>query len=160
MRARIVWLSGLSAAFLCGCQDQKPVVAQQTPSLPLPPTAPPLPKVLPPGLRQMPPMPHRRHVSPCAAPLGAGPYAHAPKPLHSPTVPVPQRALAEHVAGCAGVSFRIAPDGTPRDVAVVVEYPPGYGFGDTARKVVQSTAWPPMQDKSLHYVNIRINTIK
>jgi hypothetical protein len=96
-------------------------------------------------------------MSPCAAPLGAGPFTRAPKPLHSPTVPPPPRAVAENVRGCAGVSFHIAPDGTPRDIAVVIDFPPGYGFGDTARKVVGSTVWAPVDDKSLHYVDIRID---
>ena len=95
--------------------------------------------------------------SPCAAPARTGPFERLPRPQSGSAVPMPPRALAEHVDGCAGVRFRIGPDGSPRDIMVLAEYPLGYGFGDTAHTLVGVTRWPPKDDTAWHYlvVNMR-----
>jgi hypothetical protein len=92
--------------------------------------------------------------SPCSAPRGSGPYEHLQRPVSDPAVPLPPRALAEHVRGCAGLRFRIGPAGAPQDITLVAEYPVGYGFGDAGLAKLNGLRWAPTDDFAWHYLVI------
>jgi hypothetical protein len=72
--------------------------------------------------------------------------------LRQTYISVPKRVVAERVRGCAGVRLHIAPDGTPHDITVVAEVPPGYGFGDAARQAAASMVWAPFNDTRWQYI--------
>lgn len=137
------------AALLCGCQIQHTTVLEQASSASLAAN----------GMVVAPPPPRRTTVipSPCQSPPGTGPYEHLSKPMQAASVPMPPRALAEHVRGCAGIRFRIGPDGVPQDITVVADYPAGYGFGEAASDAVSRTRWAPKDDMAWRYlvVNMR-----
>ena len=92
--------------------------------------------------------------SPCTAPAGSGPYEHLSNPIYNPEMALPDRALAAHVNGCAGVRFRLGEDGVPRDVTLVTEYPLGYGFGQRALDKVSAMRWEPKDDLSWRFLVI------
>jgi hypothetical protein len=96
-------------------------------------------------------------VSPCTAPAGTGPFERLPKPVGGVPVPMPAKAMADNVRGCAGVRFRIGPDGSTRDVAVLTEYPIGYGFADTAKSIVLKTRWPNQDDLAWRFLIVNMN---
>ncbi len=107
------------------------------------------------------PVPVRRPVqqrSPCTAPAGSGPFESLQAPYAHPPVPSPPRAVAEHVNGCAGIRFRIGPDGAPTDVEALTEYPIGYGFAETARAKVEAMRWAPRDDLSWRFLIVNIIT--
>jgi hypothetical protein len=96
---------GLAAVVLGGCQEQRTVVLEQASAGSVAASAP--------GYRLPPPRP--RVMSPCAASAGSGPYEPLTPPIKKRKTPLPARAVPEQVRGCAGIRFRISPDGTPRD---------------------------------------------
>lgn len=70
----------------------------------------------------------------------------------APVDPVLSRkALAAGRSGCAGVRFRIAADGLVKDAAVIVEDPPGFGFGASALAGLATTLYTPAQSKADWY---------
>jgi hypothetical protein len=87
----------------------------------------------------------------CAEPWGSGPFTEVGPPVSAPPVIKPARAAREHVSGCAGLRFRIAADGTPTDVEVLVEAPAGYGFGEAATRRVEASRWGARADGAFHY---------
>jgi hypothetical protein len=89
-------------------------------------------------------------AAPAAVVIAANPVNHV-------TVPIPPKALADHVSGCAGVRFRIDPDGTPRDVVALTEYPLGYGFAHTAELAVADFRWPARDDRAWRYLIINMH---
>ena len=93
-------------------------------------------------------------ATPCDAPAGAGPFTHTPRPQRSAPAKWSSRAAQDNVAGCAGVRFRIGPDGAARDLDVVTEYPLGYGFGATVRAAIAESAWAPGFDPGWHFLVI------
>ena len=129
-------------ALLCGCQVQNTTVVDQAAAA---------------GPASNHVLVHVMAPSPCAAPAHTGPFEHLTKPRTSSAVPMPPRALAEHVNGCAGVRFRIGPDGSPRDIAVLAEYPLGYGFADTAHAAIATARWAPVDDMAWRYLIINMN---
>ena len=92
--------------------------------------------------------------SPCAAPSSGGPYEHLSNPIYNPPLTLPDRALAEHVAGCAGVRFRLGADGVPQELTLMTEYPLGYGFGQRAMDKVSAMRWAPRDDLSWRFLVI------
>jgi hypothetical protein len=136
--------------WLGGCQEQKTVVVEQASTASVaavpPPSHPPLP-----------PLPRPRPRTPCDAPAGTGPFERPPRPISTKTIPLPPRVLAEHVSGCAGVRFRIGPDGVARDITVMADYPLGYGFGETARQAIAGSVWAPRDDLAWHYIVFHMN---
>ncbi len=98
--------------------------------------------------------PHRvmHPPSPCASPRGSGPFEPLQPPIANAAVPVPPRAQAEHVAGCAGLRFRIGQDGIATDVTLVAEYPLGYGFGEAGLHKLRILRWSPRDDLAWHYL--------
>ncbi len=146
-----VELIGLAAVLLlASCQEQKTVILEQQSSAALAANAAPPPSPRPRMVAQ-------QDTSPCRAPAGTGPFERLPHPVSSAPVPMPPRALAEHVNGCAGVRFRLAPDGSPTDMTVMAEYPAGYGFGDTASAAITATRWPAKDDQAWRYVVINMH---
>ncbi len=82
-------------------------------------------------------------------PPGPGALAFPAQALASPAEPSPVSG------GCAGVLFRLGPDGRPVDLRVVVEIPPGFGFGDAAEKAIAATRFrPDGADAGWHYVTV------
>ena len=69
---------------------------------------------------------------------------------------MPEKALADHVNGCAGVRFRINTAGWPEDISIAAEYPPGYGFGSSARRWVADARWPARDDAAWRYLVVNI----
>jgi hypothetical protein len=109
------------------------------------------------GAAVMPQPRPRPLLSPCTAPAGTGPFEHLANPVNHVTVPIPPKALADHVSGCAGVRFRIDPDGTPRDVVALTEYPLGSGFAHTAELAVADFRWPARDDRAWRYLIINMH---
>ncbi len=103
-------------------------------------TVPPLPQGAPINL-----------ATACAEPWGSGPFTEVGPPVTAPPVIKPARAAREHVSGCAGLRFRIAADGTPTDVEVLVEAPAGFGFGEAAARRVEASRWGAGADGAFHY---------
>jgi hypothetical protein len=134
---------------LAGCQAQKIVVVQQAATANV--------AAAPPRSHPLPPLEHPRPRSPCDAPAGTGPFERTPRPVHTQTIPLPPRVLAEHVSGCAGVRFRIGPDGLAHDMTVMADYPPGYGFGETARQAIAASVWAQRDDLAWHYLVLHMN---
>jgi hypothetical protein len=102
----------------------------------------------------VPPLPQAAPINlatACAEPWGSGPFTEAGPPLSAPPVIKPARAAREHVSGCAGLRFRIAADGTPTDVEVLVEAPAGYGFGEAAAQALGASRFAPGVDGAFHY---------
>ncbi len=139
---RLARMAICATTMLCGCQVQNTTVVDQTTAT----------------------GPASRHVvlhiaapSPCTAPAHTGPFERLTRPQTASAVPMPRRALAERVNGCAGVRFRIGPDGSPRDIAVLTEYPLGYGFADTSRAAIAATRWPPGDDMAWRYLIINMH---
>lgn len=140
----------LSAALLAACQEQRTVVLEQSSSANLASNT-----GSGAGMYQAAPRPSLP-PSPCIAPAGTGPFERLHKPLSATTIRKPDRALAEHVHGCAGVRFRIGPDGLPRDMVVMAEYPAGYGFGEVAREAIAGSRWEARDDLSWRYLIINM----
>ena len=92
--------------------------------------------------------------SPCNAPASGGPYEHLSNPVYNPVMTLPEKATAEHVNGCAGVRFRLGPDGVPQDITLVTEYPLGYGFGQYALGKISAMRWAPRDDLSWRFLVI------
>ncbi len=150
-KVRVLGLGGL--VVLAGCQVQHTTVVEQATMASL--TA--RPGNPPPAQAPAPvPRPSAAASSPCAAPAGTGPYELLPRPVYSANTPMPSRAMAEHVNGCAGIRFRLNPDGTPTDISIVADYPAGYGFGETGRAAVQATRWPGRDDAAWRYFIINM----
>lgn len=63
----------------------------------------------------------------------------------------PERAKADHISGCAGFEFHIAPDGRPTDLRQLTEYPLGYGFGEATRTALLSDHFDPAHAGPLWY---------
>lgn len=137
---------------MAGCQVQHTTVLEQASSATVASNANPAPPVAP--------RPAPVRYSPCAAPAGTGPFERLSRPVASSSVPMPPKALAEHVDGCAGVRFRLGPDGAPRDIAVLAEYPLGYGFGATAYAAVAAARWPAKDDEAWRYIIINMHPHK
>jgi hypothetical protein len=106
-----------------------------------------------------PPPPPVRHLSPCSAPAGSGPFESAQGLLnpHSIKIVWSPEAIAANIHGCAGVRFRIGPDGVPQDVSVLTEYPVGYGLGDSILQAFPALRWTPRNDLAWHFVVINHN---
>jgi hypothetical protein len=134
---------------LGGCQDQKTVVVQQAATASV--------AVVPPRPHPLPPLPHPKPRTPCDAPAGTGPFERTPQPIHTTSIPLSPRSLAEHIAGCAGVRFRIGPDGLAHDITVMADYPLGYGFGETARQTIEAAVWATRDDLAWHYIVFHMN---
>jgi predicted aspartyl protease len=68
----------------------------------------------------------------CRAPADLLPnLSHlAPVAVSRPRLEGLDKLRAEHLDGCAGVTFHLAPDGTPTDLGLIIEWPTGYGLGD------------------------------
>jgi|GEM_PF-6978452 hypothetical protein len=143
-------LIGLGAVLvLAGCQEQRTVILeQQSAAAQAANVAPPPPR--PRAVTQ-------QDTSPCRAPAGTGPFEHLPHVVSSASVPMPPRAMAEHVNGCAGVRFRLAPDGSPTDITVMAEYPAGFGFGATASAAIAASRWPAKDDQAWRYMVINMH---
>lgn len=75
------------------------------------------------------------------------PNSPAVKPPGMPVIqtnPVwPPQAMASHVPGCAGVLFRLSPEGLPIEQRIVVENPPNFGFGLTAMTALSGNTYKP-----------------
>ena len=144
----VIVAAGIAACVgLAGCQEQRTVVVEQQ--------AQSAGGVAPVARPQF-----AVHYSPCAAPRGTGPFEPLTPPVHVESIPKPQRALAEHVNGCAGVRFRIGRDGIPQDIQVMADYPAGYGFGDAVRQMVATSRWTPRDDLAWHYAVKNIYTVQ
>ncbi len=147
---------GLMTAGLCGvlglvgCQEQKTVVVEQAQAGGYAGYQPPPPRPQPPPVR------HVDILAPCSAPAGTGPFEKLPPAVRGGHVPTLERANAEHVAGCAGVRFRIGADGRARDITVMADYPVGYGFGQAGADAIADTQWAPMDDLSWRYLRLLI----
>jgi hypothetical protein len=98
-----------------------------------------------------PPLPRPRPPSPCAAPPGTA-YERPPLPIRQTLISAPKRAVTEHVHGCAGIRLHIAPDGSPHDITVVADLPPGYGFGEAAKQAAANMMWAPRNDSAWQYI--------
>ncbi|HTZ69543.1 MAG TPA: energy transducer TonB [Acetobacteraceae bacterium] len=146
---RFVAVIAASVAMLAGCQQQRTVVVEQAAAGSVSATPP---------MHVLPPLPHPRAASPCSAPAGTGPFERLPKPLTSFPVVTPARAKIEHITGCAGVRFRIGPDGHAQDITLMAEYPLGYGFGDAALHWLSTATWPPHDDLAGHYAVLTIRS--
>ncbi len=100
----------------------------------------------------------------CAlGPLGGldAPSARSPNRSGVPVDPAQELIAPRHAApdavsgGCAGVLFRLGPDGRPIDLRVVVESPRGFGFGEVALKAIAATHFKPNpNDAGWHYVTV------
>jgi hypothetical protein len=88
----------------------------------------------------------------CVAPAGTGPFEALTKPTVTGHIDVPARARAEHVVGCAGVRFRLGADGTPHDIAVLTEFPAGYGFAAAAVEAIAESRWAAKDDQAWRYI--------
>jgi hypothetical protein len=143
MRRHVYGLIATSGLVLAsGCVEQKTVVLDQTGAASL-------------GSGGAPRAPRPVvQSSPCSAPRGAGPFEHLQRPISDPAVPIPPRALAEHVRGCAGFKFRIGPSGVPQDITLMAEYPVGYGFGDAGIAKLNGLRWAPADDFAWRYLVI------
>ena len=88
--------------------------------------------------------------------MGGPPRAGAPAfPAQALSPPADRPPVS---GGCAGVLFRLGPDGRPVDLRVVVESPPGFGFGDAAEKAIAATRFrPDGADAGWHYVTVTEN---
>ncbi len=128
-------------ALAAGCQEQRTVVLEQSSAASLAATGAP-PRIV--------------HSSPCASPRGSGPFERLQQPIGGESVSAPPRAQAAHVAGCAGMRFRIGPDGVPTDVTLVAEYPIGYGFGEAGLYKLKTLRWPPRDDLAWHYLIVNL----
>jgi hypothetical protein len=93
-------------------------------------------------------------AGPCNAPRGSGPFEPLQKPISDREMPFPARAKADHVSGCAGLRFRIGPDGVAQDVTLVAEYPLSYGFGEAGLAKLAVLRWAPRDDLASHYLVI------
>ena len=140
----------IATVTLGGCQEQRTVVVAQAQAgsavgLASPPPA---------------PMPQQQRridiLAPCSAPAHSGPFERLPPPVVPGHLPKLARADAEQVTGCAGVRFRVGPDGAPRDITVMADYPVGYGFGDAGAQAIAGTRWSPMDDLSWRYARVLI----
>jgi len=148
VRAGVTIFAGIAAMVaLAGCQEQKTVVLEQASAG----------SVAAAGAPAAPTRPAPTHGSPCAAPAGTGPFEHVPPPLSSDKVQMPPRAVAEHVRGCAGIRFRIGPDGMPQDISILADYPYGYGFGESGQRIVASAKWAARDDLAWHYLVINMD---
>jgi hypothetical protein len=67
----------------------------------------------------------------------------------------PPHASAEHRSGCAAVKFQLTPDGKATNVAILREYPQGYGYGQAlAESIQRSTYKPPIGVNDWFFVNV------
>jgi hypothetical protein len=87
----------------------------------------------------------------CLPPRGSGPFTPPPRMINEVHYIKPARAAAEHIAGCASVRFRVGPEGVPRDVEVLAEYPPGFGIADALTTAINEARFVPTNDLSWHY---------
>lgn len=90
----------------------------------------------------------------CAPPPGT--VYTSPGPANPDAAPImPEPALQAHMAGCAGIAFRLDADGAPRDIRLVAEYPLGYGFGAAGIESLAASRYhPPVHDDSQHYLTV------
>jgi hypothetical protein len=146
MRRELVGLIS-GTILLAGCQVQRTVVIEQQSAAALAAN----------GAVGGLPRPSIQDTSPCRAPAGTGPFEHLDHAVSGTRVAMPARAMAEHVNGCAGVRFRLSPDGTPRDITLMAEYPTGYGFGATAMAAIAGGRWPAKDDDAWRYVVINMH---
>jgi hypothetical protein len=144
----VALLAVLPVLAVAACQEQSTVVVEQSSAAALAANNAALPRPIP---RPAPP------PSPCAAPAGTGPFEHLTHPVSSADVPMPPKALADHVNGCAGIRFRIGPTGAPQDIQALAEYPLGYGFAHTAAAAVAATRWPARDDTAWRYLIINMH---
>ncbi len=147
---RQIFMTAGIALLLAACQEQRTVVLEQASSSTLAANGVAVPSYQP--------APRPSYVpSPCTAPANTGPFERLPHPVSGTTVPMPPRAMAEHVSGCAGVRFRLDADGRPRDIVVMAEYPVGYGFGQTASSAIEGARWPAKDDAAWRYLVINMH---
>ena len=98
--------------------------------------------------------------SPCRLSPGAPPaFPPGPQDVAARLHPSAQ-AMQARMAGCAGLRFRIAPDGTPRDVRVAVESPSGYGYGAAAVRALTASRYPPRPAETGPYYTIYAATFE
>lgn len=72
--------------------------------------------------------------------------------LSRPRMGMPAAVQTDHIAGCAGVMFRLAADGTPIDLKLVTENPTGYGLGDfVIREIAAAKFQPYPAESNWHY---------
>lgn len=91
--------------------------------------------------------------SPCRPPPGTPPIEPVRAPNPHMFAELPPQARQARVAGCAGILFRVAPDGRATDARVAAEAPSGYGFGAAALTALQGDVFHPAPgDQAWHYV--------
>ena len=60
--------------------------------------------------------------------------------------------------GCAGVLFRVTADGRATDLRVMMEDPPGLGFGEAVIAALGQTRFRPNpDDRAWHYSNATLH---
>ncbi len=75
-------------------------------------------------------------------------YRGAPGPVYPP------EAQEHEVPGCAIIKMAIDDTGAPNAVAIVVESPAGWGFGDSAAAMAKTLRYPPAHGGWYKYLNI------
>ena len=56
---------------------------------------------------------------------------------------MPKAALAAHADGDAGAEFQLDPTGSPRNIKIVCETPPGYGLGQALVNSLKQQKYKP-----------------
>lgn len=94
----------------------------------------------------------------CNEPPGSPAVEPAATPVHvdNHTNFFPPQATAAGIRiGCAGVLFRLDPDGNIIDQRVLVEFPANYGFGEAAQAFSSTMKFAPgVIDPNWHYLRV------
>jgi periplasmic protein TonB len=106
---------------------ERPRVKPRVTTPPVPSSVPPLP---------IPPQP------PSADP-GTTMFSKEPQAARRVSPKYPKRAESREQAGIATVRFTIAIDGSVKDLTLISENPPGWGFGEEAMKAVRRWKYDP-----------------
>lgn len=95
----------------------------------------------------------------CDTAPGAPPVTGPGRVVAIGVAPYPRRAMEARIGvGCAGVLFRITPEGRATDLRVMVEDPPGFGFGEAVIEGLEQTRFQPNPDDGTwHYSNATLH---
>jgi len=66
-------------------------------------------------------------------------------PVYTPLFEYPKKARKEEIYGKVKLQFTVKSDGTVANIVILEESPKGYGFGKTAKKVVEGSFYLPLQ---------------
>jgi hypothetical protein len=102
--------------------------------------------------------PQQAQPSPCRAPPGSRYQGLREMPDLMARVQPSVLALQAHMSGCAGLAFKLRPDGTPENPQVIVESPSGYGYGPAALRALLASRYQPRPfETGPHYVVFTVN---